>query len=170
MHRQVDESAIKISAIEAEDPPEDKKQILWAIIERCRKDLSEEQKKTFYHLLIAYNDVFTISQQNVGRTKVLKHSISVGNAPAVRQAAPHISVYRIEEVQKLLKGMLHDDIIQPTKPLLASPNVLVRKKDGSIRMCIDYRKINAVTRKDAYPLLLIDDTLDTLSGSKWFIT
>ena len=160
---------MKILSIEAEDL-EDKKQTLWAIIERCGKDPSEEQKKTFYYLRIAYNDVFAISQQNVGQTKVLKHSITVWNAPAVRQASPHISVYRIEEAQKLLKGLLQDDIIQPTKTPLASPIVLARKKDGSIRMCIDYKKLNAVTRKDAYPLPCIDDTLDTLSRSKCFST
>lgn len=52
----------------------------------------------------------------------------------------------------------------------ASPIVLVKKKDGSFHFCIDYRKLNAVTRKDAYPLPRIDDTLDTLSGAQWFTT
>ena len=142
--------------------------MLWGIVERCGEDLSEEQKKTFYLLLIAYNDVFAMSKQDVGRTKVLKHSISVGNAPLIRQAPRRMPVYRREEVQKLLQGMLQDDIIQPSNSPWASPIVLVQKKDGSIRMCVDYRKLNVVTRKDAYPLPRIDDTLDTLSGSKWF--
>ena len=48
--------------------------------------------------------------------------------------------------------------------------VLVLKKDRSFHFCIDYRKVNAVTRKDAYPLPRVDDTLDTLTGSKWFST
>ena len=46
----------------------------------------------------------------------------------------------------------------------------MRKKDGSTRFCIDYRKVNAVTRKDAYSLPRVDDTLDTLAGAKWFTT
>ena len=112
-----------------------------------------------------------MSKQDVGRTKVLKHSISVGKAPTIRQAPWHMPVYRREEVQKLLQGMLQDDIIQPSNSPWASPIVLVRKKVGSMRMCVDYRKLNAVTRKDAYPIPRIDDTLDTLSGgSKWFST
>jgi len=66
--------------------------------------------------------------------------------------------------------MLSKKIISPSKSPWASPVVLVQKKDGSIRFCIDYRKVNAVTRKDAYPLPRVDDTFDTLAGSSWFST
>ena len=66
--------------------------------------------------------------------------------------------------------MLKRDIIQPSSSPWSSPIVLVRKKDGSLRFCVDYRKVNAVTKKDAYPLPRVDETLDTLSGSQWFST
>ena len=52
----------------------------------------------------------------------------------------------------------------------ASPIVLVQKKDGSVRFCVDYRRLNDVTLKDSYPLPRIDDTFDALRGSKWFST
>jgi len=63
-------------------------------------------------------------------------------------------------------------LIQPVKSYnhQASPIAIARKKDSSPRFCVDYRKLNAVTNKDAYPLPSIDDTLDTLSGSQWFST
>ena len=68
-------------------------------------------------------------------------------------------------MRKIVEEMLHNDAIKPSTSPWASP---VAKKDRSIRMCIDYRKLNAVTQKDAYPLPHIDDALDALSGSKWF--
>ncbi len=73
-------------------------------------------------------------------------------------------------MQELLAGMLKSEVVQPSSSPWASPIVLVKKKDNSFRFCVDYRKLNDVTHKDAYPLPRIDDTLDSLSGSKWFST
>ena len=66
--------------------------------------------------------------------------------------------------------MLTRGVIEPSSNPWASPVVLVTKKDGSTRFCVDYRKLNDVTRKDAYPLLIIDDTLDALKDSMYFST
>ncbi len=70
----------------------------------------------------------------------------------------------------MIDEMLRADVIQESSSPWASPIVLVRKKDGSLRFCVDYRRLNAVTRKDVYPLPRIDDLLDQLSGMKVFST
>ncbi len=66
--------------------------------------------------------------------------------------------------------MLASGTIEPAEGPWASPVVLVKKKDGTMRFCVDYRRLNEATRKDAYPLPRIDDSLDTLAGSRWFST
>lgn len=66
--------------------------------------------------------------------------------------------------------MLDQDIIETSSSQWASTIVLVQKKDGSTRFCVDYRKLNHVTVKDAYPLPRIDESVDALSGSKYFCT
>ena len=64
--------------------------------------------------------------------------------------------------------MLDAKVIRPSQSPFASPVVLVRKKDGKLRFCIDYRRLNSKTSKDSYPLQRIDETLDLLSGAKYF--
>ncbi|KAL5970719.1 Transposon Ty3-G Gag-Pol polyprotein [Taenia solium] len=66
--------------------------------------------------------------------------------------------------------MITDDVIRPSKSPWASSIAIVKKSDGSLRLCIDYRKLNAVTKKDAFPLPHINDSLDSLHGASWFTT
>ena len=70
----------------------------------------------------------------------------------------------------MIKLMEEQEVIQPSKNPWASPIVLVAKKDGTTRFCVDYRKLNAITKMDAYPLPRIDDSLDLLSGQQFFTT
>ena len=132
--------------------------------------LTGAQKVQFFGLLSRYADIFATSNHDLGRTDKLEHRIFTGDASPRRQRVRRIPPSRRKEVQELLTGMLKNKVIQPSNSPWASPVVLVRKKDGSLRFCVDYRKLNEVTRKDAYPLPRIDDTLNTLAGSQWFTT
>ena len=143
---------------------------LWSIVEKSGEELSTQEKEEFFLLLCKYADVFASSSTDLGRTGRLKHAIHTKDAPPIRQAVRRIPPQRRKEVQELLANMLRDNVIQQSDSPWASPIVLVRKKDGSLRFCVDYRKLNDVTRKDAYPLPRIDDTLNTLAGSQWFTT
>ena len=66
--------------------------------------------------------------------------------------------------------MRSQGVIEPSQSPWSSPVVLVQKKDGSKRFCVDYRKLNEVTKHDSYPLPRVDKTLDAVSGSSWFST
>lgn len=133
-------------------------------------NLTNKQKEQFFALMSEYSDVIAQGPDDLGRTEVLQHHIDTKDAIPIRQQARRVPLPRRETVQKLLQEMLTKGIISPSKSPWVSPIVLVNKKDGTTRFCVDYRKVNSVTHKDAYPLPRVDDTLDTLSGSNWFST
>ena len=161
---------VVVAAADLDQASPDMRQALWGVAESLGPDRSEGEKEQFYHLLLLYADVFASSDSDVGRTGKLQHEISTGESPPIRQAVRRIPPLRRKEVRDLLATMLRNDVVQPSNSPWASPIVLVQKKDGSTRFCIDYRKLNNITRKDAYPLPRIDDTLSTLAGSECFTT
>jgi hypothetical protein len=82
---------------------------------------------------------------------------------------PYIIPYKQkDEVERLIEDMLKDSLIRPSSSPYSSPSILARKKDGSWRLCIDYRKLNAQTVKNKFPIPVIEDLLDELYGAKVF--
>ncbi|GFX48940.1 retrovirus-related Pol polyprotein from transposon 412 [Trichonephila clavipes] len=130
-------------------------------------ELSPEQKSSAERLFQEFE--FFLSS-DIGHTTVTQHRIDTADHSPIKQHPRRLPFSKQEEVGTLLREMQENDIIEPSSSPWASPIVLVRKKDGSTRFCVDYRKLNDVTKKDSYPLPRIDDTLDTLSGHKWFST
>ncbi|GFW55987.1 retrovirus-related Pol polyprotein from transposon 412 [Trichonephila clavipes] len=133
-------------------------------------ELSPEQKSSAERLFQEFEDVFSRNSSDIGHTTVTQHRIDTADHPPIKQHPRRLPFAKQEEVGTILREMQENDIIEPSSSPWASPIVLVRKKDGSTRFCVDYRKLNDVTKKDSYPLPRIDDTLDTLSGHKWFST
>lgn len=128
------------------------------------------QAKQVRKLLADNGDVFARFKGDLGRTDLVQHQINTGDARPIRQAPRSLLIHKKEEAEKELEKMLNQDVVEPSNSAWSSPEVLVRKKDGSTRYCIDYRKLNDVTQKDSYPLPTIDDTIDTLAGAQWFST
>ena len=145
-------------------------QVLWEMVEQSDVNLSDSQQQQLYTLLLGYSDVFATKDSNLGRATMLQHTIQTGDNSPIRQHTRRLPHYQRDEVKKLIQEMLTKNIIQPSKSPWASPVVIVKKKDGSPRFCVDYRRLNNITRKDAFPLPRIDETLDTLSGAQWFST
>ncbi|MCD1431043.1 DDE-type integrase/transposase/recombinase [Klebsiella pneumoniae] len=140
------------------------------LLSESRKNLTLEQKKKFDKLLNEYYDVFDTGHGSKGRTNVTQHKIDTGNARPIRQTARRLPLAKREEADRIVQEMAKEGVIEPSGSPWASPVVLVKKKDGSTRFCVDYRQLNNVTKKDSYPLPRIDDTLDTLAGSRIFST
>ena len=138
------------------------------IVENCSRELTIEEKGKFKQLLLKYSHIFVGPNLQPGHTAMLTHTIDTSDSQPIRQGVRCVSPHQRRQIKELLNDMLSHNTIQPSKSPWASPIVLVKKKDGSTRFCVDYRKLNSVTRKDAYPLPRIDDTLDSLSGSQWF--
>ncbi|UYV84144.1 K02A2.6-like, partial [Cordylochernes scorpioides] len=143
---------------------------LQELLEGTREGLNWIQQKKLEHLLCQYEDVFATSPKDVGRTNVTQHRIDTGGATPVKQLPRRLPMTRRDEVAKLIEEMAEQDVIEPSSSPWVSPVVLVKKKDGSTRFCVDYRRLNDLTKKDFYPLPRIDATLDTLSRSQWFST
>ena len=146
-----------------------KQQPMWDLVEK-NDHLDENQREQLYCLLLAYEDIFARDKTDFDRKQMIRHAINTGDATPIRQHLRRIAPYRRKETQKLLQDMSKKDVIKSSTSPWVSPIILVRKKDMLSRFCVDYRKVNAVTRKEAYPLQRVDDTLDTLSGSRWFTT
>ena len=133
-------------------------------------ELTETQREKFFALLSHYENVLAKCPEDLGPTSILSHHIETGDVQPIRQQARRVPLPHRRTVQDLLKGMLEKRVISPSKSPWALPIVLVKKKDGTTRFWVDYRKVNDITRKDAYPIPRVDDTLDTLLGSAWFTT
>lgn len=132
--------------------------------------LSDSQFSELKALLLSYSDVFSKTPTDFGRTGLVQHKINTNSASPIRKRAYRTSPHMQSVIQSQVEDMLSKDIIEVSHSPWAAPVVMVRKKDGSWRFCIDYRGLNSVTVKDAHPLPRTDDTLDALCGSCVFST
>ena len=117
-------------------------------------------------LLWRFEDVIGLNDNDLGRTHLVSHRIDTADARPVRQLARRLPFHLHQEVRGLVDYMLSQGgIIEPCCGPWASPILLAKKKDGTTRFCVDFRRVNEMTRKDAQPLPRIDDTLDALGGA-----
>ncbi|UYV71403.1 hypothetical protein LAZ67_8003004, partial [Cordylochernes scorpioides] len=130
--------------------------------------LDESQKEKLRNLLKNYTDIFEFSKRKQFKDVNVKHRINTGDHLPTKQRPYRVAPRERQIIQDEVTKMEKLDIIQPSESPWASPVVLIRKKDGSWRFCVDYRRLNKITKKDVYPLPRIDDTLDCLRGARFY--
>ena len=123
-------------------------------------------------LLAEYHDLFSLEKNEIGCTKATEHVIKLKDPDATpfKEQFRRIPPPQVYEVREHLQLMLDAGAIQPSNSPWCNAVVLVRKKDGSLRFCIDFRKLNSLTKKDSHPLPRICETLDSLIGAAYFST
>ncbi|XP_048246357.1 uncharacterized protein LOC125377354 [Haliotis rufescens] len=119
-------------------------------------------------LLIEFQDVFARDELDLGNFSALEHTIDTGDAKPIKQRMRRTPLGFAEEEEAHLTKMLKAGVIQLSTSEWAAAPVLIRKSDGGVRWCVDYRSLNSVCSKDVFPLPLIDECLDTLADSQWF--
>ena len=129
--------------------------------------LTLEQRVQIEKLIQEFPEITKI---NPGKTNQIKHKILTEHQQAVRQRPYRIPPALKENVIKELTELLENGVIEESTSDWASPIVVVKKKDGSNRICVDYRKLNAQTKFDAYPMPRIDEMLDAVGKSQYLTT
>lgn len=113
-------------------------------------------------------DVFSQHDLDFGHTQKVKHRIHLHDETPFKHRARPIHPQDLEAVRRHLRDLLASNVIRESESPFSSPIVVVRKKNGDVRLCIDYRKLNLQTVKDAYALPNLEETFSALTGSKWF--
>lgn len=160
----------KVPSADLTDSQKEAMENLTAILSKNASVLNEKQKQQITTLIKLNIDLFIEFSTTMGRTGIVKHHIDTGsNAPTVQ------GMRRIPEMQKRIideevEKMSKQKVIKSSCSPYRANFVLVQKKDGSWRPCIDFRMLNSITKKDVYPLPRIDETLDSMGKAKIFST
>lgn len=133
-------------------------------------DLTPDKRTQLRQLLQEYSDIFSQGTTDIGRTKITRHSIATGNTMPIRQQRYRQPFHIRQEIEQQVQAMLQNDIVRPSTSPWNSPVLMVPKKDGTFRFCVDFRRLNSITDKDAYPIPRVDETLESLGGTQFFST
>jgi hypothetical protein len=140
------------------------------IVSRIDPPLDPTAEKELRQLLLTNRDVFALEGEPLGRTGWVQHAIRLKDSTPIKQPPRRVPIHREHVVDTEMEKMKIFRAIHPSESPWALPIVLFLKKDGTIRFCVDYRKVNDVTIKDAYPLPRVEESLEALQGSTYFST
>jgi len=156
---------VKISNVKCSPTPHDPN---LSRILNCDKRLTTVQKHDTQQLAVQYNQIFSKNNNDLGYYTKTEFDIQTGDHRPIKCRPYRVHYAHQDTVNKMIDDMLTHRIFSKSNSPWATPVVIVKKKDASNRFCLDYRKLNNITIKDNYPIPLIEETLDTLKGAKFF--
>jgi hypothetical protein len=131
-------------------------------------ELSIEQGRRLARMLNEFDEILAFNPNNIGTCSIIQHKIDTGDSAPIHQN-PYIYAAPLrEEISRQVNELIELGIVVPSKSPWSSPVVLVDKKDGTKRMCVDLRKVNSVTKSDVYPLPSISIALSSMQGAQYF--
>ena len=160
---------VTVQAVTSDDISKRKRDLIASVAE-IGKELPWQDRNKLQELLCEHHNVFAIEDGERGEIAMVQMEIDTGSSGSKRQPARRIPFAARQEIARQLRLMQDQGVVHPSSSPWASPVVLVRKKDGSLRFCVDYWNLNSVTKSDIFPLPRVDDLLDQLSKSKFFST
>ena len=139
------------------------------VFERGRIHLTDQESQKLRSFLSEYQDVFSKNDEDIGCTDYIEHSIDTGDAKPIKVPPRRLGQEQRKAADELISGLLRRKLIEPSNSAWAAPIVMVKKKDGSFRLCLDYRvTVNKVSKLDGYPIPRIDSSLDCLANAKFY--
>ena len=154
------------------EPTETNKRLekLFNVLSLENDSITGQQLRKLKKVIELNADVFALDNSEVGHTDLVKHRVDTGDIPPIKKPVRRVPFMFHDKIAEMVEEMESLGVIRPSSNAWSSPVVLVPKKDNTYRFCVDYRRLNLVTKKDVYPLPRIDDILDTLAGAKYFTT
>ena len=131
---------------------------------------TEHEKIRIAQTLLNFQDTFSKHEFDLGLTTLIEHTIDVGSHGPIKQAPRRVPAAFASEEENVIKQLESQGVIRKSTSPWASPICLVRKRSGKILPCVDYRRLNEITVKDAFPLPRITDCLDAVAGAQYFST
>ena len=130
-------------------------------------ELTQPQYEQLKQTIVKYQATFSKDDDDIGLCKLVEHKIDLIDERPIKIPHRRVPPHQWDEVPDYIQKSFDRGIIRESSSPYASPIVLVRKKNGKLRLCVDYRCLNSKTHKDAYPLPRIEDALDVLKGAQY---
>ncbi len=141
------------------------------LCKRATEDKPNHEANKIRRLLVKYQNAFSKNDNDLGLTSITEHCIDTGDAVPIKQPPRRVPIAYAEAERNAILELEEKGVVRKSNSPWASPIVLVKKADGKMRPCVDYRRLNAVVKNvPAFPLPRIGDCLDAVAGSKYFST